>query len=129
MLCNVLFCMPVLKLLQHGVSIDPVLAHEIILDQADGLRFLILDVQSNKEFTEAHLAHAVNVDFYKPGFDSLVYHLDTTAVYLVYCTRGIRGALAVEKMRRAGYRKTFNLEGGIKAWTAHKFPVESGRDQ
>jgi rhodanese-related sulfurtransferase len=127
-LCHLFFCTPTLKFWQYGPSIDPALAHEIIRDHNGTIRFVIIDVRTKEEFASAHLAHAKNIDYNKPDFDSLVHHLDTSATYLVYCTHGIRGFMAVEKMRKAGCRKSFNLEGGIKSWTANKYPVESGPD-
>jgi rhodanese-related sulfurtransferase len=43
-------------------------------------------------------------------------NLDKEKTYFVYCQTGVRSATAMSIMKNIGYKKVFNLEGGIKAW-------------
>jgi len=36
---------------------------------------------------------------------------------VVHCRSGVRSAQAVEILQHAGYRRVYNLAGGIKAWS------------
>jgi adenylyltransferase/sulfurtransferase len=45
------------------------------------------------------------------------HELDSAKEIVVYCRSGIRSATAVEFLRQAGFRKVWNLRGGILAWS------------
>lgn len=42
--------------------------------------------------------------------------LDTEETYVVYCEKGIRSAIAIQRLEALGYTKMLNLEGGMYAW-------------
>ncbi|HXS36717.1 MAG TPA: rhodanese-like domain-containing protein [Flavipsychrobacter sp.] len=37
-----------------------------------------------------------------------------------YCEKGIRSAIAIQRLEALGYHNLYNLTGGIKAWKAMK---------
>lgn len=37
---------------------------------------------------------------------------------VVYCEKGIRSVLAIQRLESAGFRNLYNLAGGMKAWRA-----------
>ena len=45
-----------------------------------------------------------------------VHELDTSREIVAYCRSGVRSARAVNFLRRAGFKKVYNLTGGIWAW-------------
>jgi adenylyltransferase/sulfurtransferase len=42
--------------------------------------------------------------------------LSTADEIVVYCKSGVRSARAVIQLRQLGFRKLWNLKGGINAW-------------
>jgi adenylyltransferase/sulfurtransferase len=45
-----------------------------------------------------------------------VSELDTSREIVAHCRSGVRSAKAVNFLRRAGFKKVYNLTGGIWAW-------------
>ena len=85
---------------------------------------VVLDVRTRDEFVEGHIPGAVLIDFKAPDFKQKVGQLDHDKLYLVHCAAGGRSAKAAELMGSLGFERVFNLEGGMKAWTAAGKPVE-----
>ena len=42
---------------------------------------------------------------------------------VVHCRSGVRSAMAVEVLKAYGYKRAFNLEGGILAWAREVDPT------
>ena len=81
----------------------------------------LIDVRTQSEYDEGHIAGAVNYDFYNKSFLSMVeeaYPKDKPLA--VYCRSGRRSASAAKQLAEAGYT-VYNLKGGYMAW------VEAGR--
>ena len=77
----------------------------------------LIDVRTQSEYDEGHIAGAVNVDFYNKSFLRLVedaYPKDKPLA--VYCRSGKRSASAAKLLAEAGYI-VYNLKGGYMAWT------------
>ena len=88
----------------------------------------LVDVRTPEEFAENHLPGAVNIDWKADGFADKAQKLDKDRPVLVYCRSGRRSAEAAKVLDGIGF-KTFNLKGGILAWTAEgkrvtKYEVE-----
>lgn len=77
---------------------------------------VILDVRTPAEYAAGHLPHAVNIDFLATGFEAQVNQLDKDKQYLVYCKSGNRSTKAAAVMETKGFKKIYNLAGGITAW-------------
>lgn len=77
----------------------------------------LLDVRTPEEFAEYHLAGAINIDWYGEGFAAHVQaQLDKARPVMVYCRSGRRSAAAAKVLDGLGFT-TYNLKGGILAWT------------
>ena len=77
----------------------------------------LLDVRTPEEFAEYHLAGAINIDWYGEGFAAQVQaQLDKDRPVMVYCRSGRRSAAAAKVLDGLGFT-TYNLKGGILAWT------------
>jgi rhodanese-related sulfurtransferase len=84
---------------------------------------VILDVRTAGEFSEGHIANAINIDVEGMTFEGDISKLDKTATYAVYCHSGRRSGIAVGKMKDAGFKNLFNLTNGIQDWQAAGFPL------
>ena len=92
------------------------------LQRGDRLR--LVDVREPHELAISHLEGAVNLPI-----GSLARHLselDSAEEIVVFCKTGNRSARALELLRSAGFRKVWNLRGGINSWARDvdpKMPV------
>ncbi len=77
---------------------------------------VILDVRTPGEVAGGKIDGAVELDFRDPDFAAKVAALDREPTYLVYCASGGRSSQTCELMSEAGFKKTYNLEGGYTAW-------------
>ncbi len=87
------------------------------LDQGDDV--FILDVREPHEF------QICNLGGYLIPLGDLsrrVNELDSSREIVAHCRSGKRSAEAVEFLRKAGFRKIWNLKGGILAWSAEVDP-------
>jgi rhodanese-related sulfurtransferase len=84
-------------------------AHRLV---AGGAR--LLDVRTREEFSERHAPHAVNIPV-----DELQRRLSELGAHerplVVYCHTGARAGIAVLELRRAGFRRVYNL-GSLARW-------------
>jgi sulfur-carrier protein adenylyltransferase/sulfurtransferase len=82
------------------------------LDKGDDL--YILDVREPHEFQICHL----NGNLIPLGeLPRRVHELDSSREIVAHCRSGKRSADAVEFLQKAGFRKIWNLKGGILAWS------------
>jgi molybdopterin/thiamine biosynthesis adenylyltransferase/rhodanese-related sulfurtransferase len=82
------------------------------LDHGDDL--FILDVREPHEYQICHLnGHLIPLG----DLPRRVSELDSSREIVAYCRSGKRSADAVEFLRQAGFRKIWNLKGGILAWS------------
>lgn len=76
----------------------------------------LIDVRTPEEYDEIRIANAQNIDFMSPTFDEDIAKLDKTKPVILYCKSGRRSAKCAEKMKKAGFEKIYDLEGGISKW-------------
>lgn len=84
---------------------------------------VVLDVRTPVEFSEGHLANAVNLDFNAPDFSANLAKLDKTVPYVLYCHSGNRSAKAAEEMRTVGFTEVYEIDGGILSWVDNGLPL------
>ena len=78
----------------------------------------LVDVRTPEEFAENHLPGALNIDWRGEGFaEKAKAQLDSERPVLVYCRSGRRSAEAAATLDGIGF-KTYNMKGGIMAWTS-----------
>jgi phage shock protein E len=99
-------------------------------DQFDALRksdtnkIVVLDVRTKKEYSDGHIPGSRLIDFTSDDFEKEVAKLDKNKTYLVHCASGGRSSRACKKMDQLGFKKLYNLEGGMGAWEKAAKPVE-----
>ena len=79
---------------------------------------VILDVRSEAELAEGSISGYQLVNFFTPDFASKIDKMDREKTYFVYCRSGNRSGSACSFMASKGFKKLYNLSGGIGAWNA-----------
>ena len=103
--------------------LTPQEAHELIQTHRTNANFVILDVRTPGEFSEGHLANAINIDFYADTFRQEMNQLERGKTYLIYCRRGVRSDRTLRMMQEMGFRRVYNLLGGTTRWQQEGFPT------
>ena len=87
------------------------------LDKGDDI--FILDVREPHEYQICNLnGHLIPLG----ELPSRVHELDSSHEIVAHCRSGKRSAEAVDFLRKAGFRKIYNLHGGILAWSTEVDP-------
>ena len=81
---------------------------------------VVLDVRTPEEWAEGVMPNSLKIDIYSPDFMAKVEELDKSKSYYIYCRSGGRSAQACMHMMDLGFKKIYNLEGGMLAWTGDK---------
>jgi phage shock protein E len=86
--------------------------------------YFVLDVRSEQQFAQGHIAGAVNIPY-----SGLVEHLaelpgDSSTPILVYCENAQRSTQALMALSLLGYPSAYYLMGGLKRWMEEGRPIE-----
>jgi len=84
------------------------------LDAGDDL--LILDVREPHEWDISNLEHLGSVLIPKADVVTRMSELDTAREIVVQCRSGARSADVIRELRKHGFQKLVNLDGGINRW-------------
>lgn len=97
------------------IKLNPYEAKELIGREKD---LIIIDARTESEYLyEGKLENSINLDFLKPRiFKREIQKFDKNKNYLVYCAVGRVSKSACELMSDLGFKKVFELSGGLKAW-------------
>jgi thioredoxin len=85
---------------------------------------IILDVRTPDETARGHIAGASLVNIYDKDFADKINLMNKNKEIYVYCKVGGRSSQAAQILAENGFKKVYNLNGGIMAWEASNFPVE-----
>lgn len=88
----------------------------------------LLDVRTPGEYVKEHLSDAKNIDWRGRSFVSEVDNLSKDKPVYLYCLSGGRSASAANKLTSLGFKKVYNLKGGILAWKKAELPLEAGKN-
>lgn len=83
----------------------------------------VLDVRNAAEFAGGHITDAINIPL--PELEA---RLGELAKYkdkplLVNCQGGVRSTSACGVLKKGGFSRIYNLQGGVNAWMQAKLPV------
>jgi len=76
----------------------------------------LIDVRTPQEYANGYIEGAVNIDFRDKNFESLIEKVDKSNPVAVYCGRGGRSGKCSTFMKKAGFTKIYDLDGGITEW-------------
>lgn len=82
----------------------------------------LIDVRTHEEFEGGHLTGAFNMDWKSDRFAEMSASLNKDETVFVYCLSGGRSSSAAEKLRKDGFKKVIELDGGILKWRAAGLP-------
>jgi len=84
---------------------------------------ILIDVRTEAEFTGERLEGAINIDYFDPLFHTRLRELDKHKKYAIYCRSGGRSVQTLLIMKEMMFRRVFDLQGGIIAWTREGLPT------
>lgn len=110
---------PALRGRAGGGGVSPAQATQLI-NREDAI---VIDVREPNEWAQGHIPNARHIPLaqLESRLAELEKHKERTIV--VNCRSGNRSGSACGKLRKAGFTKVFNLQGGILAWEQAGLPV------
>lgn len=102
-----------------GAGVSPLQA-TLMINREDAV---VLDVREAAEYGGGHIPNSRHIPLSQ--LDKRLPELEKFKgrAIIVSCTRGNRSAAACGRLRRAGFEKVFNLNGGLAAWDEAGLPV------
>lgn len=76
----------------------------------------LIDVRTPEEYLGGYIEGAINIDFRNENFEELIAKVDKSKPVAVYCGRGGRSGKCSAFMKKAGFTKIYDLDGGITEW-------------
>jgi adenylyltransferase/sulfurtransferase len=105
---------------EAAVSVPEITPTELKQKLDAGEDLFILDVREPHEFQICHLdGHLIPLG----DLPKRVNELDSARNIIAHCRSGVRSAKAVSFLQQAGFRKVWNLKGGILAWSDEVDPT------
>ncbi len=78
----------------------------------------VIDVRTPEEIAEGYITGTqLFIDFNGSDFEKKIKALDPNTTYIIYCRSGGRSSKAADYMVNKGFKKVYNLTGGITQWT------------
>lgn len=87
-------------------------------------KIIVVDVRTEDEYKEGHIAGSKNIDINRAGFEEKLAALDKTKPILVHCAAGGRSTKSLESFKKLGFKTVTHLDGGFKDWKKAGNPVE-----
>lgn len=94
-------------------NLNPEAFHHQLLDTPNSI---LIDVRRPEEFATGALENAQNINYLGENFWEELDALDTNKTYFVYCRSGRRSIRTCTLMQNGGFKKVYNLDGGLKEW-------------
>lgn len=90
------------------------------LEKCNGV---LVDVRTPEQYNSECIAGAININVQADDFKSRIENLNKSEAYFLYCGTGKRSAKAMEMMLEAGFKKVYDLKGGLTEWKKKGFPI------
>ncbi|GAA4271046.1 rhodanese-like domain-containing protein [Aquimarina gracilis] len=92
----------------------------ITVEEMDSLlemgKVQLIDVRTPDEYAKGYIEGAINIDFRNENFEEQIEKIDKSKPVAVYCGRGGRSSKCSAYMKKAGFKKIYDLDGGITEW-------------
>ena len=113
----VILLFPLLVFSQENTNTYEVLSYDDFKNQISKNDVLLFDVRTMEEFNSGHLKGSVNIDFYDEKlFDKFFKKVKKSKPIYIYCRSGNRSQKSSEILKKLGFVKIYDLEGGYKNW-------------
>ncbi len=105
-----------------GRAVEPAEATQLYNKQ----NAVFIDIRADNEYRKEHLPGAIHL----PGSALDDQHIAKLNRYkdrpvIVYCNTGLQSGRVAGRLRKAGFQHTLQLRGGLQAWQAAGFPLQS----
>lgn len=84
----------------------------------------LVDVRTTEEFLESHLKGAQNICVTRSDFKEKIKTLDKEKPVYLYCKIGGRSARAARILKEMGFKKVYDMDGGITSWNEKNLMLE-----
>ena len=102
---------------QENTQVYEVLSYDDFKNQINNDNVLLFDIRTMDELNSGHLKGSINIDFYEEKlFDKFFKKVNKSKPIYIYCRSGNRSKKSSEKLKKLGFVKIFDLEGGYKNW-------------
>lgn len=78
---------------------------------------VLVDVRTKGEHQEFRIANSKLADVSSMNFKNEIEKIDKSKSVYVYCASGARSRSACNIIKKMGFEKVYNLQGGICSWT------------
>jgi rhodanese-related sulfurtransferase len=113
----VILLFPLLVFSQENTNAYEVLSYDDFKNQISKNDVLLFDVRTMEEFNSGHLKGSVNIDFYDEKlFYKFFKKVKKSKPIYIYCRSGNRSQKSSEILKKLGFVKIYDLEGGYKNW-------------
>ncbi len=92
--------------------------------QIAGTSPVLLDVRQAEEFSQGHIADAINIPLRELGHELDQIPQDRPIVAI--CGSGHRSTIAMTALQLLGYQDVKSLDGGMTVWSATQVPADAG---
>lgn len=76
----------------------------------------LVDVRTVAEYQDGHIKNAKNIVYLSENWSAEIAKLDKDKPVYVYCAKGGRSAKCAALLAEAGFKKIYDLEGGVGQW-------------
>lgn len=113
------------QLFRRAANLSPAELRKFRDEHQEG-RYTLLDVRQPGEYERRHLSGAKLIPL--PDLPGRLDELDPDQPVVTYCAVGGRSRAAAQLLQGQGFKKVYNLQGGIKAWDGQtaQGPPEGG---
>jgi len=88
-----------------------------------------IDVRSETEFRSSHIYRSMNCDVNTTNFPQRIMKLGIETPVIVYDENSTRSIDAAEKMKQLGFKRTYELAGGLYSWATAGKTLVSGESK
>jgi len=103
-----------------GMYVSPSMAIRLMNNDSNAL---VLDVRTSADFANGHIKGAKNIPLKELAGSVDNLSGDKAKPMLLYCNSGNSVVGAIKLLKKAGFEKINNLEGGIAAWKEANMPL------
>ncbi len=92
---------------------------------SDSANYYLIDVRTPAEYKKGHVNGAMNVNFFEFHFGQDVDSLQRDKTAFLYCHTCHRSPFAARIMKRKGFVRVYDLNGGFSKWMKSGLPVDT----
>ncbi len=108
---------------QELTTIDAETAFKLIKANKNNSNFIIIDVRTPDEYAGGHIENSRLINYYSGDFKNGLGKLDKNKEYFIYCRSGSRSGRTLQIMKKLGFKRVYNLGGGIISWQSARLPL------